>query len=489
MNRREQSLSDEDPQPLLESGERVASFLRAYARRTAAGVPLPGAWTGPRPRARWWKPAVVVVAGAAPAFLLATLLLPSPSPPPPAVSARTPSAETPAVPTVAPAQVVRRLAVAAGGPAARLPAGETVELAGRATVRLSAGGEASADAAQGLRVRLGYGQVSLGVQHLDEGPEVRVEAAPYTFAVLGTAFVVERTPVIVELRVLEGRVAVRRGATQLEVVAGGGRWRGLVSPGPEWASEPRGRTSAGPAPAAPGATVAAGATAPEAVPPAVAPTALRGTATPPARAVAAPPPPPTALPPPAPGCDALAGQGDAAVVACLLRQSEGGGLKAELSLFEAARLERDRLSDAAGALALLRGHHTRFPEGALVAEVDLAIVDLLPRLGRYQEALLEIARVLPTAGGRERRGELELLRGNVYREGLADWGRAEAAYAAALAAGPEELAAEARFLRATCLEALGRREEALAGYREVAAAGGKRAGEARARMAKVGGGR
>jgi tetratricopeptide (TPR) repeat protein len=209
----------------------------------------------------------------------------------------------------------------------------------------------------------------------------------------------------------------------------------------------------------------------------------------------APAPPPPAVPhplaaaaPAAPTCEALALQGALAeAVACHLRRADGGGLAGELSLFEAGRLRRDRLDDAAGALELFRAYRARFPRGALRAEADLAVVGLLPRLGRYPEALEELTLLLSTPAGRERRAELELLRGNVYREGMGDCARAERAYETAAASGPGDRTDQARLYRGTCLETLGRPAEAAALYQQLAAHPGKYAALARARLDQMAG--
>jgi hypothetical protein len=357
--------------------------------------------------------------------------------------------------------------------------------------------------------------VTLAVQPRPSGPELRVEAAPYTFAVLGTRFEVERTPVIVELRVSEGRVAVHRAGALLEVVGAGGRWRGLVVPRVGPAGAPgrgqlpdRGRLIDGSASAGgaralaspAGATTEAGAHArplPIATAPATAAASPPGPPAASALPAARPPPAPAAAPAapapapaPAPSCEALVDRGaiDEAV-SCHLRRADGGGLAGELSLFKAGRLRRDRLGDASGALAAFRSYRARFPRGALRAEVDLAIAGLLPRLGRYDEALQEIAGLLATPAGRERTGELELLRGNVLREGLGDCARAERAYEAAAATATGDRADDARLYRAACLEILDRRAEAAAIYRWLTARPGKHAGEARARLERLGAGR
>ena len=86
-----------------------------------------------------------------------------------------------------------------------------------------------------------------------------------------------------------------------------------------------------------------------------------------------------------------------------------------MALYELARLRRDVLGDADGALAALGDYRQRFPAGSLRNEVEVSRIELLARLKRGPEALEASERLLGTPGGRERAAELRLLRGNVYR--------------------------------------------------------------------------
>jgi tetratricopeptide (TPR) repeat protein len=169
-----------------------------------------------------------------------------------------------------------------------------------------------------------------------------------------------------------------------------------------------------------------------------------------------------------PDCLALARGGLARrAVDCFARIAEGTGLSAEMALYEMARLRRDVLGDAAGAAAALEQYRRQFPRGSLRTEVDVSLLELLPRLGRAGEALADSERLLATAAGRERALELRLLRGNIYRELLRDFGRAEVEYAPA-AADRGATGDEASFQRAVCLQALGRVAEARAAFRRYA---------------------
>lgn len=150
---------------------------------------------------------------------------------------------------------------------------------------------------------------------------------------------------------------------------------------------------------------------------------------------------------------------------CFSERASGSGLSAEMALYEVARLRRDVLHDAAGALAALREHGQRFPRGSLRNEVELSRIELLAELGRPREALLESAALLDSESGRERAAELHVLRGNVYHRDLGDPRAAAAEYAQAESRGGA-LGAEAVRLRGACLEALGDVDGALRAYRQ-----------------------
>ena len=124
------------------------------------------------------------------------------------------------------------------------------------------------------------------------------------------------------------------------------------------------------------------------------------------------------------------------------------------------------------------------------AEVDLTLVELLPRLGRFREALDESEALLSRDPRHERAAELHLLRGNILRESFQDYGRAGREYAAvrdAVGAGEaSEIADDAAFFEAVCLEVV-RRDDAAAAYRRYLAGGARRhAAEARARLLRTG---
>jgi tetratricopeptide (TPR) repeat protein len=157
----------------------------------------------------------------------------------------------------------------------------------------------------------------------------------------------------------------------------------------------------------------------------------------------------------APDCAALGRSGSTqAALDCYAKQSQKSGMAGELALYEIARLRKDVMSDYAGALEALKTYDARFPNGSLRGEVQVSRVELLGRLGRNDEALAESARLLETPWGKERAADLHLLRGNLYRQSLHDFARAEAEYARISdERGPA--GDEAQFQRAACLERLG----------------------------------
>ena len=440
------------PARLSEGQGTTAELLRRFERQATHAPPEAALWERTLARlVREVRPhrvrlVLLATAGAAIGALVVSAWLTARSP---TENAGRLAAEAPSVagaPTVAVAK--NRPAVPPSAP--RIELGQRVvalpiglaQLVGEASVTLSEGASARAWAgAQNVTVDLSAGEIELSVEKRKqpEGRSFDVVAAPYRFSVLGTRFRVARVTGKVTLSVSEGRVAVRLANRLLAVVSEGERWsspaRAVARPG-----EPG--STAGGVQVGPSASV---------------------------------PPPPTELERPlpwtpsdaAPGsaCAAQARRDARAGIDCYLVDARGSNLRAEVALYEIARLRQDALSDTAGALAALREHRNRFPTGTLRAEVDLSIAELLPRLGRYREALDQATALLGAYPRGERRGELQLLRGHVLREGLHDCAGAERAYSAALeAAGSGRAADPAAFWRAVCLETLGRREEARAAY-------------------------
>jgi hypothetical protein len=312
---------------------------------------------------------------------------------------------------------------------------------------------ASADA-EWVRVVLDRGEVGLHVaKRVAGGPGFEVVAGAYRFRVLGTRFRVARPAVgakPVELWVEEGRVAVSRRGKLLGVIEAGGHWD---------ASPPvAARTAAAPAHRRAAKHALAARVSQAEVPAA----SLRGR------------------------CAALGDEATTArdAVACYQQQARGEGIAAETALYEVARVRRDFLGDAEGALAALRASRERFPHGMLRQEVDLSIVELLPKLNRHGEAIDEIGRLLAEGHGEERAAELHVLRGNIYREVLEDFVRAERDYAAA-ESSRAPVVGDATFLRGVCLQALGRAELARATFERYIAARGRFSDEARRRLERL----
>lgn len=383
-----------------------------------------------------------------------------------------------------------------------LPFGPS-ELVGEAEAVLSAHGKAGAFVeARVATIALAAGAIDLHVEKRDGKTDhkFQVLAGSYRFTVLGTRFCVTRIGQVVKLAVLEGRVEVTRGQRVVAVIGGGENWSSSKdeaawrSADPDPIAVPSDKPPAGPTS---DSLSDSGSSVVGAPPPFIAPAAPSTRLLPPS----SPPEPlarqaPQATIPATPGAkwlEALRGPpiprprsvspaiakigtpGDCGIRAetdarhgleCYLVEARGDGLAAEVALYEAARLRRDALDDPAGALESLTEHRRRFPSGNLKFEVDLSIAELLPDLGRYHEALIDVEALLKSPVNVERRGELLLLRGHVLREGFHDWPGAERAYAAAIeTAGTKGRAADAgAFWRAVCLESMGRRDEAKRAY-------------------------
>ena len=163
----------------------------------------------------------------------------------------------------------------------------------------------------------------------------------------------------------------------------------------------------------------------------------------------------------APDCLGLARRGQTRdAESCFLKRAEGSGLSAEMALYEVARLRRDVLADAPGALAALAEYRGRFPVGSLRREVDMSQLELLLQLGRSNEALKQSDELLSSSSSGERAAELHLLRGHILRKAQSRFAEAEREYALAESAGAR--AGDVSYFRALCLEALGRGPEAAA---------------------------
>src|SRR6185369_16945895 len=182
-----------------------------------------------------------------------------------------------------------------------------------------------------------------------------------------------------------------------------------------------------------------------------------------------PPPTPdlgTSVTPPtaAADCLSLARRGQTRdAEACFLKRAEGSGLGAEMALYEVARLRRDVLGDAAGALRVLAEYRTRFPSGSLRREADMSQLELLVQLGRTDEALKQSDELLSSSASGERAAELRLLRGHILRK-TRSFAAAALEYELAERARPGR--GDVSYFHALCLEALGRGPEAAALFKE-----------------------
>ncbi|HVY28459.1 MAG TPA: tetratricopeptide repeat protein [Polyangiaceae bacterium] len=90
--------------------------------------------------------------------------------------------------------------------------------------------------------------------------------------------------------------------------------------------------------------------------------------------------------------------------------ARGSSMAAELALYEKARILAKAQGKSQEALATLNEHPRRFPGGLLASEVALTRIELLNQLGRRDEALRAIDQALGGTLGRERGGDLQLLR-------------------------------------------------------------------------------
>ena len=124
----------------------------------------------------------------------------------------------------------------------------------------------------------------------------------------------------------------------------------------------------------------------------------------------------------------------AEATACYGRIARGSSMASELALYEKARLEANALGNSSLALGTLDEHARRFPGGVLASEVAFTRIDLLSQLGRRAEALSEIDRSLHRALGRERAGDLQVMRAGLLAANN-DCVAALAAARAALQAG------------------------------------------------------
>jgi hypothetical protein len=462
------------PVPLGERDIGLGEAVREYAHNTEATPDEAAAYArvlrrmAGRPRRVPWLIAGFGMGAVAVATVAVFAFHRSSAPPVPQVASPhvLPKAAAPLVPVQPlPSQTPSVASIRLAASPSVLPAGK-VELVNEASATVSVDAVVSGHARAGLtEIALDKGSIELQVAPRAPGHDFVVSAGGYRFMVVGTAFTVSQTEARIELSVSEGKVAVWRGSDRLATVGAGGQW--TVPLGTVASSRPRAARS----PAEPVSAMAfrdPGRMAePEAHPslPAASPPPGKTTSAPPPLAPA--PPNPESVPQPVAklpsDCGGLAGRHPQEAMGCYQQQAAQGGLAGEAAQYEIARLWRDAFNDPARSLAAFREQRSRFPGGVLAIEADLSIIELLPRLDRHAEALSESERFLKQHPGGERRGEIHLLRGNIYREALRDFDHAEREYAQG-AESRGRTGDESRFLRAVCLETLGRTQEARKAY-------------------------
>ncbi|MGE5787168.1 MAG: FecR family protein, partial [Myxococcales bacterium] len=235
-------------------------------------------------------------------------------------------------------------------------------------------------------VKLSRGAVELNVSPRKVGDELEVAAGRFRFRVVGTRFRVAHDKKGVGLSVSEGRVEVLENGQVLKVVDAGGTWTEFE---PEQgtqleqdaAPEVRTVSNLGTSHAEQDAEIAARSSAPVKV-----------------------------------DCLALARGGEhAAALTCFKRQSRGGGVSAEIGLYESARIEHEILGDPRRALETLKQHRERFAGGTLSVEVRLKVIQILTELGKDGEALEQSEALLSSGQLTAPETELRWLRGKLYK--------------------------------------------------------------------------
>jgi hypothetical protein len=316
-------------------------------------------------------------------------------------------------------------------------------LRGQAVVALAPAGDASAwQHGRETAVKLNEGRIDLQVRPRAQGHRFVVQASPFSFVVVGTSFSVRRVDGAVALDVSEGRVAVERGGRQIAVISKGGSWSGAIEATP----------------------------APVVIPALVAPVATPALVAPGGKPASA-------------ACAAMIdndpGSARAAIACYEGFAARGDDLDNEWAAYEAARLWRDKAADLERARRGFNAYQARFPEGALRVEAALSLLEILPRLGRHDEALTQSDVLLALPDAAPRRAEIHLMRGDLLRTARGDRAAALAEYRAARA-DKGRIGDEAAYAEAICLADLGQLTAALSALDDyLARPDAGRAGEAR----------
>jgi len=136
--------------------------------------------------------------------------------------------------------------------------------------------------------------------------------------------------------------------------------------------------------------------------------------------------------------------------------SSGGGSGADIALYELANLRQRQLGDVAGALDALQRYRTIYPQGALVQEAEISMIELELASPDPSAALPQIDQFLSTYPDSERAPEVYWLRGNLLQASR-DFAGALQSYRHVQGGAREE---EALYFRAVCQERLGQTDAA-----------------------------
>lgn len=129
------------------------------------------------------------------------------------------------------------------------------------------------------------------------------------------------------------------------------------------------------------------------------------------------------------------------------------------ALYEAGRLSAKDLRDPKLALRLLDQRNAQFPAGPMRFEAELLRARLLANQGRPSDALAVTDRLLADPSHRLALPQIHSLRGQLFQDALNDCSHAVTEFTA-LVGVPGEIGDDGELRRATCLENMGRREEA-----------------------------
>jgi len=105
-----------------------------------------------------------------------------------------------------------------------------------------------------------------------------------------------------------------------------------------------------------------------------------------------------------------------AAAAELARAPQDDPEYADLALYALGRLYQNRLGNPRGALEAFQGYRSAYPQGALLPEVDLAVLEIEVKGGNRKEALAESVRFLASHPASERTDEVRRLRGDLLSE-------------------------------------------------------------------------